>query len=416
MKGHTLRLRAHYLIVGLVLVCFGCGGGGGGGGNGSPAANQGIFVDSAVGGLQYETPTQLGITNLQGTFHYQEGETITFSIGDIVLGQAVAKATMTPVDLVGGALIGKNPTVTNIARFLLSLDVDGNWENGISISEQIRNECLGRVIDFNQSIADFENDPDVQNLFDTLNALGVFPDVRALCPSTQAENHLQETVEDHMGKWVTTVKESDIGNDGTIDRVTNYTYDANGNLTKEEYDADNDGTIDEVTYYTYDANGNLIKEEYDADNDGTIDSVRYYTYDADGKRIKREEDEDNDGTIDEVAYYSYDANGNVIRVENDLSNDGDIDVVTYYTYDANGNVIEEFFAPVAGNPLSIKYYSYSYDANGNVLLKAIVEEQVGTFNRSSYTHDANGNVIKIEYDGGMDGTIDNVNYFTWERI
>ena len=49
-------------------------------------------------------------------------------------------------------------------------------------------------------------------------------------------------------------------------------------LTKEEWDYVNDGTIDEVIYYTYDANGNMTKEEYDSDNDGTIDHVYYYTW------------------------------------------------------------------------------------------------------------------------------------------
>jgi hypothetical protein len=48
--------------------------------------------------------------------------------------------------------------------------------------------------------------------------------------------------------------------------------------TKEEYDYDNDGTIDNVSIYTYDANEKRIKEDYDDDNDGIINVVFYATW------------------------------------------------------------------------------------------------------------------------------------------
>jgi len=469
MKAFKTNLLLIVILGAFALIFAGCGGGNN---NKYSTASQGTFVDSPVEGLQYETPTQSGITGAQGTFQYLGGEIITFSVGDIVLGQAVAKATITPVDLVGGALNEQNPTVTNIARFLLSLDLDGNWDNGISISEEIRNECLGRVIDFNQTIADFENDPDVQNLLDTLNALGVFPGVRALCPSTQAQTHLGETIDNYMGKWVVTLEEEDEDNDGTIDDVDSYTYDANGNLIKEEEDDDNDGTIDEAYYYTYDANGNMTKEEGDWNPyDGTIDEVYYYTYDANGNMTKEEGDEDNDGTIDyvdsytydangnmikaeydwnpydgtidDVEYYTYDANGNLIKEEDDYDNDGTIDYVEYYTYDANGNMIKEeydwdndgtidsveyFTYDANGNPIKEEYdwdndgtidrvEDFTYDANGNMTKEEEDWDNDGTIDSVEYyTYDANGNLTKIEEDWDNDGTIDYVEYITWQRI
>ena len=77
------------IALAVLLIAFsnvGCSGGGGGGGDGegdniSSGPRSGIFVDNAVEGLQYETSTQSGITDVQGTFQYIEGETITFSIG-----------------------------------------------------------------------------------------------------------------------------------------------------------------------------------------------------------------------------------------------------------------------------------------------------------------------------------------------
>jgi hypothetical protein len=197
--SNHLKMIAVLFCVGLLLAfALSCSSGGGGGGSdgSSTTTSQGIFVDSPAEGLQYETPTQSGITDAEGTFEYQEGEIITFSIGDIVLGSGSCKQIMSPIDLIEEAIDETHKTVTNIVRFLLSLDEDGDWDNGISIIETIRNECEGRSIDFTQNIVDFENDPDVQNLFDVLNDLGVFTDggVRTLCSAEQAQSHLANTL------------------------------------------------------------------------------------------------------------------------------------------------------------------------------------------------------------------------------
>jgi hypothetical protein len=79
--------------------------------------------------------------------------------------------------------------------------------------------------------------------------------------------------------FVETKKETDLNNDGTINQVVYYIYDADGSRTKWEWDYVNDGTINRVFYYTYDAHGNRIKEEKYWDNDGTIDNATYYTWD-----------------------------------------------------------------------------------------------------------------------------------------
>ena len=181
-----------------VVVVFGfitiVGTGGGGGGDSStppPTVQEGTFEDSIVEGLEYETATQSGITDPNGIFNYMNGETITFSIGDIVLGQALTKEWMTPIDLVNGAVDATNPTVTNIARFLLTLDDDDNPYNGISIIESVREDALGRSVDFSLSIADFENDPDVQQVVDSLTAL-TSAGQRDLVSSNYAQDHLGE--------------------------------------------------------------------------------------------------------------------------------------------------------------------------------------------------------------------------------
>jgi para-nitrobenzyl esterase len=49
------------------------------------------FYDSPVAGLEYKTQTASGITNEKGKFKYYPGETVTFSIGGLVLGSARGK-------------------------------------------------------------------------------------------------------------------------------------------------------------------------------------------------------------------------------------------------------------------------------------------------------------------------------------
>lgn len=140
---HVNFLKIIIIAISLPIIVIGCGGNNEGG----TSAMVGIFVDSPVSGLEYETASQKGITDEDGTFKYQEGEIIIFSIGDVILGQGTAKETMTPIDLVNGATSTTDPTVTNICRLLLSLDIDGDPSNGIAITDVIRNEFEGREID-----------------------------------------------------------------------------------------------------------------------------------------------------------------------------------------------------------------------------------------------------------------------------
>ncbi len=90
-------------VMGFLLV--GCGGGSDSDNNTSTSqqVETGVFLDSAVSGLHYETDTLSGETNADGEFHYREGEMVTFSIGNIMFGEAMGQATMTPLNLVPDA-------------------------------------------------------------------------------------------------------------------------------------------------------------------------------------------------------------------------------------------------------------------------------------------------------------------------
>lgn len=208
---HIKKIQAMF-IVGLAALFFaGCSDGGSGSGmngdgpgSGYPASvMQGVFVDSPVQGLDYMTPTHTGITDEEGRFTCFEGEMITFMIGDVTFGQAMAKEIMTPLDFLDGSETPfdiTHPMVTNMGRFLQSLDADGDPENGITLSEEVRAEITGRMIDFRQSVEGFENDPDVEACFNVLNALNTPHNGMRweLFPADQARQHMNE----HMGQYM----------------------------------------------------------------------------------------------------------------------------------------------------------------------------------------------------------------------
>lgn len=136
-----------------------------GGGVGDREILRGIFLDEAVDGLGYETATQADFTSGGGIFAYVAGETITFSIGTIILGSVAAGPILTPQDLAADPAT-LNETVTNIARLLQSLDEDQDPSNGITISSSTNSAATGLTVDFGVSTAEFESHESVLALLE----------------------------------------------------------------------------------------------------------------------------------------------------------------------------------------------------------------------------------------------------------
>ena len=169
----------------------GCGGGSSGGGGGGSTAT-GVFLDSAVEGLGYVSGDSAGLTNAEGEFVYEVGKAVRFTVGDIVIGEALGQRLMTPITLVNGGDTD-HPTVLNIARFLQSIDEDDNVSNGILITEQARDLARGKSINFAQSIDAFSNDGNVQIIVSELSAV-TKGGARGLVSSTVAQAHLKSTI------------------------------------------------------------------------------------------------------------------------------------------------------------------------------------------------------------------------------
>jgi hypothetical protein len=184
------------LLFCLILGITGCNQGGNGPAVLKPEGTYktGFFVDSPAEGLQYHTITWDGTTDSLGTFYFQDGEQITFSIGGVVLGRTQAKGIITPVDLDNLVQPNFSTRVVNITRFLLSLDQDLNPGNGITIPQSIRDALKGIQVDFSNPTLD--NDAGVKKLFEILNGKGIFPEelTRGLVSSATAQIHLENTL------------------------------------------------------------------------------------------------------------------------------------------------------------------------------------------------------------------------------
>lgn len=155
-----------------------CGGGSGSGGSGGQDNTlTGRFVDGPVSGLRYSTASQSGMTSANGEFLYQSGETVSFYVGDILIGQAPAAGTLTPFDLAGMAppqsavdirktinrLISSDQVeplekAANIAVFLQTIDSDGELSNGIQVPSQLHTLAAGVSIDFKRETSEFRGD------------------------------------------------------------------------------------------------------------------------------------------------------------------------------------------------------------------------------------------------------------------
>lgn len=178
-----LNKVALVLVSSSVLVA--CGGGGGGGDK-SPPTNttstpavsssssvssssassssvaakvlQGQFKDTSISGLHFVSGGQSGNTNSSGTFNYEEGKDITFSIGGVTLGTTPGKALITPINLIANGSTD-SIAVQNMVRFLLMLDADGYAGNGLQISSNVQTAAASwaqidfAAADFTQNVA-----------------------------------------------------------------------------------------------------------------------------------------------------------------------------------------------------------------------------------------------------------------------
>ena len=154
------------IVVGLMtlisVLLAGCGGGPDPTPPTAPVVKVGLFIDGAVSGLTYSTPSQSGVTTASGEFKYIEGETVTFKLMGLEIGKAVGAAYLTPTDIAPEKSLAAYSL--NLMRVIQTLDTDSDASNGISLPSggSIPN------LNFNLSVAAFEVSPAVLALTTSL--------------------------------------------------------------------------------------------------------------------------------------------------------------------------------------------------------------------------------------------------------
>ncbi|WP_341501292.1 hypothetical protein [Gallaecimonas sp. GXIMD4217] len=149
----------------------------------------GFFVDSPVAGIDYSTETHSGVTSPEGAYDYEEGETVTFSIGDLIFPAVAASGMVTPADIAAG----DETTQTNILQILQSLDADGDPSNGISLIDGAADAFAGTSLDITSS--DFDS-----QVTEVLSTLG---DGIDLVSEEQAQAHFQQSLRQQLqGAWL----------------------------------------------------------------------------------------------------------------------------------------------------------------------------------------------------------------------
>ena len=164
----------------------------------SSSTRTGTFIDSAVAGLNYQGDrTDPAVTDEQGQFHYRRNESIQFSIGNLDLGSATGADVLTPLSITPSATSASDQQVLNKLILLQTLDADGDTNNGIQITDVIRDEVSLRAkdIDFDQPAADFRTA--LEPLVAALEAQGAFSDTdprpRTVTQADDALEHFQRS-------------------------------------------------------------------------------------------------------------------------------------------------------------------------------------------------------------------------------
>lgn len=147
-------------------------------------SDTGVFIDAEVAGLSYVTSSGVtGVTDSQGRYNYNPGDTVTFTIGGITLGTCSASEYVTPRTI----FANNNAAALRLAQFLQSVDSDGDPSNGITPNA----DDLAPLSNINFEDDDFETvlqanlpshltfvsaEDAMKHMDDTIAQLGIRPD------------------------------------------------------------------------------------------------------------------------------------------------------------------------------------------------------------------------------------------------
>ena len=416
-----------------------------------------------VVGLRFRTATHEGTTSATGEFLYEPGETVTFLVGDIALGDAEGQATITAFELAGmpvpstvydqvlaqdrvWQIEATQPMdrAVNIAVFLQSIDHDGDPANGIAISEAMHTAATGMSLEIDQPLEDFFRSYSLRRVMAAGRAAAVWNGPRPVFRPAVATNALLAAVGVEARLPVQTRDALFNGDDEEATVVKTATHDEAGHAlsSQTDFDAagiaepllveerryneygaltywmtDRDGDPDNgvsASSYLYDESGYLVELIRDCDLDEANGARRYtFTVDEEGNRTQRRYVNDSPcgSPEDELRAYSYDAEGRITRedLDTDPSNDDGYEGFIAYLYDDAGNLVRIDRHTATGMALSQRE-RLTYDEQNRLLER----RREGPAGQATYlerwTYDGLTRVYRVDADGdpgnGFDRFVD----------
>lgn len=188
----------------LCLVLAGCGGGGEAYVEAGPVIapvqpTVGYLTHPTISGLEYVnsfTGREIHLTDATGAYTgYTGNDSVAFIVGDILLFSMPGDlshpfSSLYDADRYTNAVLYSDTAVENVMAFLMVIDNDGDYTNGIQIPDTVRVAARGLSINFNQSAWNFRNDPTVQYATSVLSANTLYGP-RTLPSPAQAQYALQ---------------------------------------------------------------------------------------------------------------------------------------------------------------------------------------------------------------------------------
>ncbi len=117
-------------------------------------------------------------------------------------------------------------------------------------------------------------------------------------------------------------QDSDSNADGLVDLVRFWSYDGDGHVVAQLTDWNNDGAVDETVTWTWDGDRPL-RAETDLGADGTVERLEAWVYDAQGNEVEYRYDVGNDGQPERRLLWVWDSAGQLIELTEILDNEGD---------------------------------------------------------------------------------------------
>jgi len=371
----------------------------------------GEITGVSIEGLNYQTESHSGVTSADSTFTFKKGESVSFFIGDIAIGQASAATELTLFDLVGitdpdsiaeGAetklkQANRNSFqfehLSNLVVLLTAIDEDGYFANGVVIPSNLESVAQGKTLDILGSKTNtFKLDLTDSKLLDE----GVWQTTPTIVSPGMALDAFYTAMGITPEVYTVSKELYDTDEDGSTDFTASYAFDDAGNLVSTTKET-NDLRLSEVTTYAYDDSGNTTGLYIDYENDGVIDRQQEWAFDKKGHETLNQTDSDGNGIFE-------------IRKVNEIA------------YHAAGNISDytqsyEQYSDSTGELVRLNSSAEKYDTQGNRIYESYSHQdndQISTSN-VTYTFNSAGKKTKEEVDNNGDGTLDVIHNYGYDN-